>query len=160
MNQARKFTVGELVETQVRGWTVGKSKERQTPYVRITFNKYIDWTGWLTPKAMGVTMKTLKLLGYKDPTMAGIVKDDALDKDLFVFAEIEESREYNGNTYYKAKWINSPDSAAGFRDKDVTKDLLDEMKGIDTRAYISPTTDNSSSSNSESASYADSDIPF
>lgn len=130
-----KYKKGDGVLTTVRGWTVGKTPNTNTKYVRVKFNNYIDWTGWLTPKTIAKTMEALETMGFKYPSLNMLAQDDALDTETEIIAVIDEIREHDGKHYYSAAWINK-NAAFGFDDK--AKDMLDEFD-FDTRAYISDT---------------------
>ncbi|MBE9542529.1 MAG: hypothetical protein IMF01_09440 [Proteobacteria bacterium] len=154
----RKYKVDESVLTSVRSWTVGRSKNKNTPYVKVTFDNYIDWTGWLTDKTMERTMQTLAMMGFKGSNLGMLKDDNALNKELELAAVIEEAREYKGKWYHSAKWINKVGGFAG--------DMDDDLANMDTRAYINNPIDvNSEPSNDYSdihtdASFTADDIPF
>lgn len=131
----RKYKEDENILTSIKSWTVGKSKEKATPFVRVTFNDWIDWTGWLTPKTTERTMGTLAMLGFKGEHLGMLNSADALDVTKEFSAVIGEAREYNGNWYHSAKWINA---VGGFTGK-LDAQTMDEFSRMDTRAYISGT---------------------
>lgn len=167
MSNQRKFKIGEQTETTLRGWSAGRSQQKGTPYIRLVFQDYISKDLWLTKKNMERAMGILEMLGFKGTDLSQIANDDALDKTKIVMATIDESREYNGKTYYTASWINDPDQAFGGAGE-IEKDLLDDLKGFDTRAYIEGATDQSqpqaqkqqSTNTSTDTNFAADDIPF
>ena len=165
MSNQRKFKIGEQTETTLRGWSAGKSQKKGTPYVRLVFNHYISKDLWLTKKNMERVMETLELLGFRGTDLSQLSNENALDKEKIVMVTIDESREYNGKTYYQASWINDPDKMFG-GPGEFSKDLLDELKGYDTRAYIDGAVDQSQPKNdggynvNQDANFASSDIPF
>lgn len=128
-----KHKPDDRVLTTVRGWEVGKTPNTGTKYVRVKFNGYIDWTGWLTPKTTAKTMEALQTMGFKYSSLKMLAKDDALDTDTEIVAVIDEVREHEGKHYYSAKWINK-NAAFGFNSD--SKKLLDDEFDIDTRAYL------------------------
>lgn len=164
MSNQRKLKVGEQLETKLRGWTAGRSQKKGTPYIRLMFDGYISKDLWLTKKNMERVMETLELLGFRGTDLSQIADDDALDKTKIVMVTIDEVDEYKGKTYYKASWINDPDKIFGGFDGKVEKDLLDDLKGYDTRAYIDGATDRSERQPdytlSTDANFASDDIPF
>lgn len=126
----KKFKTDEKVVTQVRSWEVGKSGTKGTPYVRVKFDHYIDWTGWLTTKTMERTLNTLAILGFNGANLGMLKHDDALDKTKEFSAVIDEARDYQGKWYHSAKFINSV-FEGGF-----SGDMDDDIADIDCRAYI------------------------
>lgn len=163
MSNQRKFKIGEQTETTLRGWSAGRSQNKGTPYIRLVFNDYISKDLWLTKKNMERAMATLEMLGFRGTDLSQIADDNALDKTKVVMVTIDESREYNGKTYYTASWVNDPDDQFGGA-QEIEKDLLDDLKGMDTRAYIDGAVDKSANVNhaqpSTDANFASSDIPF
>lgn len=156
--QQRRYKIGEQVETNLRAWTTGRSKEKNTPYIRLLFDGYISKDLWITKSNEEWYMKTLELLGFKYDSLAGIKEPDALDKEKIVSAVIEEEREYNGKYYYQASFIN----ATGI-DCEITDDLLSEFRGIDTRAYIkgaTPAQGAGESTQGVDGNFTAKDIPF
>ena len=163
----KKHKIGDKILTSVLRWTVGKTSGKGTKYVKVTLSGGIDWTGWLTPKAMDNTMKHLATMGFKGSKISDLQYDKALNTDLDLSAEIGSTREYKGNTYYEAKWVNSIRDL-GFDDK--AKGILDEFD-IDTRAYIDDAQDMAPPASSEGlldqdfdletdATFTADDIPF
>ena len=50
--------VGSQVETTLRGWSLGKSRNKGTPYCRLMFNNYISKDLWLTNNCMERNMRS------------------------------------------------------------------------------------------------------
>jgi hypothetical protein len=136
----KKFKPDEQVLCKVRSWTIGKSKEKGTKYIRVSFSQGITWTGWLTDKTTEKTMKTLEDLGFKGRNLAMLTEENALDMENEFLVTIESSREYEGNTYYDARWVNKA-WEGGFKRSKVDDDLLKEFESVDTRPYIEGATD-------------------
>lgn len=156
---AKKLKKGDNILTTVRSWTVGKSKNRGTKYVRVSLDGYIDWTGWLTDKTTAKTMEQLAIMGFKGSNLGMLKNEDALDKNKEIVAVIGDSRDYKGKTYYSADWINR---AGGFTGDNAD---LDEFADIDTRAYIDGAVDDEPAVNEDYSigtdpSFTASDIPF
>ena len=129
-----KYKVDQRVVTQVRGWSIGRSKNKNTPYVQIDFENYIRWTGYHHPNSVEKLMEVLEICGFKGADLSMLRHDDALDKTIDVAAVIESVREYKGKFYHDAKWINNI-SNGGF-DTDVDQATIDDFADLDTRAYI------------------------
>ena len=162
---SRKLKVGEQIETTLRSWSFGKTKGKETKYVKLSFNGYVDKNLWLwsSPKAKKQGMEVLELLGFKGADISMLANEGALDTKKTVLVTIDEIRNHNGKQYYTASWVNDPDKAfGGFReDKTMTKDDLDEFS-LDTSAYIEDAQDidpPASSDQTETQFTAD-DIPF
>ena len=149
--------------TTIRDWTVGKSKNKQTPYVRVTFESYITWTGYLTPKTNENTMKALAVMGFKGANLGMLKHENALDTSIEYVAVIGEAREQKEYVYQDAKWINS-NEIGGFKTPDA--DVMDDFDSFDTRAYIADAKeDNIPAANERFAPEADAaftaeNIPF
>lgn len=124
------YKIGMAVLARPIKWSIGKTKEKETKYVRVQLEHGISWTGWLTPKTEERTMKALATMGFKGASLQDLQYPDALDINTEIAAKIDSTREYNGKTYYDASFINP---IGGFDAR--SKDLLDEFD-IDTRAYI------------------------
>lgn len=129
-----KFVENQRVLTSVISWTLGRSPEKNTPYVRVTLDGGINWTGWLgSDKSKAITLDALKVMGFKG-TAAGQLKfNDALDTQRSVIAVIAQPRLYKGKEYYDAKFINRAPQT-GFKGAD--EDVLAEMDGIDIRHFV------------------------
>lgn len=158
---ARKHKVKDRVLTTVRKWTVGKSPNKGTKYVRVQLEGFITWTGYLTPKTTAKTMEALEIMGFRGSNLSQLGVENALDTETEIVAVIGEVREYQGKTYYNADWINK-NTAFGFDEE--AKDLLDEFN-VDTRAYIADAEDMSRPAHQEytsssEATFDTSDIPF
>lgn len=162
---AKKYKIGDRVLSTVTRWTVGKSAVKGTKFIRVTLTNGITWTGYITPNTTAKTMETLETMGFVGSNLSMIGADNALDTETEVVAVIGEVREYNGNTYYNADWINK-NSARGFDSE--SKDLLSDFD-MDTRAYIADSVDLSSPASSESTqqthqepphNFTTDDIPF
>ena len=132
MTTKKKFKEGDSVLTSIRKWELGKSDKKNTKYVRVTFNHYISWTGWLTPGAMANTMKALETMGFKGSKISDLQYDNALNTEKEFACVIDSSRVWKENTYYDAAWVNAA-FETGFDDK--SKGMLGEFD-MDTRAYI------------------------
>jgi hypothetical protein len=158
----KKFKVDEQVFVKVISWTIGKSSQKGTKFVRIKFTKGISWTGYFTDATTERVMKTLEDLGFKGRNLAMLAEENALDTENEFIAVIQESREYEGKTYYDAKWINKAYSK-GFNAEKVDQSIMREFEEMDTRAYIEGATDISKPAAADdmySSSFSESDIPF
>lgn len=167
MATQRKFKKGEQVPAKIRSWTVGKNPKNGNLCVKINLEGYIQWTGWLTTAATPYTMKTLEACGFRGANLGQLRHDNALDTSKEFFAIIGESRVHDGKTYYEADFINDPDKqVSGWSDKNVEKDLVDELERFDTRAYIDGASDieppaaTQDYSVNTDANFASDDIPF
>ena len=160
MNKQVSYRIGDSIATTLRSWKIERIGDKKTPAIKCTFENYIDWTGWFTPDAMAVTMKALQAMGYKYPDLKSITKPDAFDLEKEVLCEIEESREYKGKKYYKAKWVNSI-FRKGFNEKNLDTSLIDELGRMDVRAYTEGATSpqDSKPGNDFDPGPTDSDIP-
>lgn len=163
----KKHKVGDVVSASIRTWTIGKSKLKQTPYVRVSFNGYITWTGYLTAKTTESTMKSLETMGFSGANLSQLRNDNALNTSKSFNCVIDEVREHEGRIYYNASWVNDPSKqSSGFSDKDVDEDVMKEFENFDTRAYIDNAKDIDPPAASESYSLAEDqnftadDIPF
>lgn len=159
---SRDLKVGEQLEVRLKSWKLGRSKEKNTPFIRLIFENYISKDLWVTQKNMPNLMPVLELLGYNQPTLKGIADENALEKEKIVLVTIDSIREYEGKKYYEASWINDPDKIMqGYNSKGTTPDLLDELDRFDTRAYIDTNNDTQDYSNGSSMEdrYDDNDIP-
>ena len=134
MTTERKYQKGEQVETKLRTWKGGITPGKGTKYIRLVFDNYISKDLWLTAKNMENVMKTLKIFGFNGDNLGDLMDENSLDKNKYVYAIIEDSREHNGKTYYNASFINDPDAQYGVM-KDTPQDLYDHLKRFDTRAY-------------------------
>lgn len=104
--------VGEAVKPK-SGW-LGKSKEKQTPYIQVSFvivddveesGKEITWFGYLSDRAIERTVDTLvECFGFDGDLSAlhaGTSSFEGKRARLTVEAE-----EYDGKKRYKVKWLN------------------------------------------------------
>jgi len=163
----RVLKVGEQVEARLRSWTMGKTKGKGSPYIKVSFEGFISRNLWLSDKAMEQTMKTLEILGFNGSNLKMIAQDGALNAGKIFLVTIDEVRHVDKKIYYEASWINDPDKIlSGFNNKDVTEDLLDELN-IDTRAYIEnaqdiepPAATQPEYNVSSDPGFASDDIPF
>lgn len=164
-----RYKPDQRVITTIRNWTLGTIKTTGTDYVRVRFENYIEWTGFLSPKAIAKTMETLESMGFKGRDLSQLSLQDALDTSVEYIAVIDEEREYEGKFYYSAKWINNAPTI-GFS-KDTPKDLVDKFSKYDTRAYIADAKDMSPPAVAEDwatpdpgapteTNFASDDIPF
>lgn len=156
MSQAN-YTVGMSVLSTIRSWTLGKSKGKGTPYVKVVFNNYIDWTGWITRDAMENTIKQLKIMGFTGQKWSDLKAPNALNTEVEFACTIDEVRQYNGKNYYSASWINNP-SATGFTGDFDDREMA-EFDAMDIRAYM-PQSSNQQSSTGNTPGFTADDIPF
>lgn len=160
----RKHQPGDRVLTSVRKWSLGKSKNKGTKFIKVQLQGGITWTGYFHPNSMEKTMEALEIMGYQGSNINQIGAPNALDTETEVVAVILDSWDYQGKTYYNAKWINK-NASFGFDEK--SEDLLDDFN-IDTRAYIDGAKDISPPASSEfgnsdlvdSHNFTANDIPF
>jgi hypothetical protein len=118
------------------GWS-GVSSKKGTPYIQIDLiveageakGSKVRWTGYLSDNAIEKTLKTLnEIFGWK--WNADELEFEEVPFDgVIVTAEVV-SEEYNGKTFYKAKWINA------IRDEQKTdpKKLRSALQGINKLA--------------------------
>lgn len=101
------------------GW-LAKSKEKGTPSIRIGLRvvndvaddgKIIFWDGWLSDKAMPVTMRALVEAFNFDGDLSSLVNGGFTFEDL-PCAFYAESEEYDGKSRIKVKWLNPRDGWA------------------------------------------------
>ena len=135
-----KYKIGQEVLTQVTKWTLGKSAVKQTRFIRVSFKGGIAKTLYLTPGTQENVMKDLATMGFKGSNIQMLKEENALDMDKDLRVTIDDTREYEGNTYYDASWIN-PVGGSGFDES--CMDMIDDFD-IDTRAFIDDAKDISS----------------
>lgn len=155
----KKHREDDRVITTIRNWELGKSKNKETPFVRVSFEGYISYTGFLTSKTIANTIKTLQVMGFKYANVKDLCMDDALDTSKEYSCVIGEVNEHNGKTYYRAKFVNSL-NATGSKTK---KSDLDDDFDIDLSAYGNDEEameDMSKASSTTSPGFAADDIPF
>lgn len=132
---SKKYKVDDFVTTKVVSWTAGFSKEKQTPFIRVTLEGGITWTGWCkSEKSKEITIKALEVMGFKGTDLSQIKRDDALDTERDVVAIIGEIRMYKEQAYYDAKFINRA-KKKGFQ-SDGNDAVFEQLKDVDTKAYI------------------------
>lgn len=118
------------------GWS-GVSSKKGTPYIQIDLiveageakGSRVRWTGYLNDNAIERTLKTLnEIFGWTWNADELELEEVPFD-NVLVSAEIV-SEEYNGKTFYKAKWINP------IRDEQKTdpKKLRSALQGINKLA--------------------------
>lgn len=133
---SRKYKVDDHVTTKVISWTAGISKEKQTPFIRVSLEGGITWTGWCkSEKSKEITINCLQVMGFKGTDLSQIKRDDALDTERDVIAVIGEVRPWKDAIYYDAKFINRA-KKKGFQADDKNNAVFDTLKDIDTRAHI------------------------
>jgi hypothetical protein len=148
----------------VISWTAGFSKEKQTPFIRVTLEGGITWTGWCkSEKSKEITIKALEVMGFKGTDLSQIKRDDALDTERDVVAIIGEIRMYKEQTYYDAKFINRA-KKKGFQ-SDGNDAVFESLKDVDTKAYIEDAKDMGTGSEGVmptdyNPEFADEQIPF
>lgn len=79
----------------------------------------LNWVGWLSPKALSNTMKTLTdVLGFNGDDQVsektGQFKAEAFDltREVQLVVEMET---YDGKTNPRVKWVNKPGAGSGFK---------------------------------------------
>lgn len=101
------------------GW-LAKSKEKGTPSIRIGLRvvndvveegKIIFWDGWLSDKALPVTMRALVEAFNFDGDLSKLVNGGFTFEDL-PCAFYAEAEEYEGKSRVKVKWLNAPGGRA------------------------------------------------
>lgn len=155
-----KYKVDDRVTTKVISWTAGFSKEKQTPFIRVSLEGGITWTGWLkSEKSKEITIKALQVMGFKGSDLSQVKLDNALDTERDVVAVIGEVRKWKDSTYYDAKFINSA-KKKGFQGED--GGVFETLKDIGTKEYIEDAQDMSAPPARElgDPGFADSEIPF
>ena len=131
-----KYKVDDRVTTKVISWTAGFSKEKQTPFIRVSLEGGITWTGWVkSEKSKEITIKALQVMGFKGTDLSQIKLDTALDTERDVVAVIGEVRKWKDSTYYDAKFINSA-KKKGFQGEAKDEGVFETLKDIGTKEYI------------------------
>ena len=106
-SQGSQIGPGEEIITKVISWTTGTTSINQRPFVRVSLEGGITWTGWIgSEKSQASTIKTLNVMGFKGKDLSKIQDDKALDVTRDVIAVIGEVREWNGMIFYNARFIN------------------------------------------------------
>lgn len=148
-----KLKTGDSIIGQIKRWTLGKSKNKGTPFIRVTFTGGHAWTGYLTPNTHENVLKQLEIMGFKGANLKMLKNDDALDSKRDLSLTLGESREYQGNTYWDIDWVNK---LGGCQIDDPS--VLDDFD-MDTRAYIEDAKDIDPPATTDTTFTAD-DIPF
>lgn len=95
------------------GW-LGKSKEKQTPYIQIGFTVLEDvvnegaeitWFGYLSDKAIERTIDTLVAAFGFDGDLSGLVAGKTSFEGMRARITVE-AEEYEGKKRYKVRWLN------------------------------------------------------
>ena len=151
-----KLKKGDAIVGQVKRWALGKSKNKGTPFIRVTFTGGHNWTGYLTPNTHETVLKQLGIMGFKGSNLKMLKNDDALKTDKDLSLVLGESREYQGKTYWDIDWVNKIGGCV-IEDESVL-DYFD----FDTRAYISDTQDIDppAATEKQDTHFTASDIPF
>jgi hypothetical protein len=170
-----KLKIGDMTLATIRSWELKKTTTG-SKYVKIIFSNRISKTLWATegvfksPKAAQIFWDTLATMGFKGSLLSMLANDGALDTETQFEVSIEDTRDYQGKTYYEAGWINAP-FKAGFKDSGMTDDELSEFD-IDASMHIEGTVDLNKPAVAEDfaqqpeykaeadANFAASDIPF
>lgn len=146
---SRKYKVDDRVTTQVNSWTAGVSKEKKTPFIRVSLEGGITWTGWCaSDKSKEITIKALQVMGFKGTDLSQIKMADALDTERDIVAVIGEVRKWKDQTYYDAKFINRT-SKKGFQTDSKEGDVFETLRDIDTKAHIEDAEDMSEKKDEE-----------
>jgi len=158
-----RYKIGDNVITNLRSWKIGKIEKTGTRYVRLKFNNYISKDLYLTRKGMEHAMQVLETLGYAYSDLSGLADSKALDTEKEVIAVIDKTREYNGNIYYEASFINKMPTTG--LEEEIPQDLLDELKTYDTAAYFkgstsAPPSNQPQTSGLDAGGFTTDDIPF
>jgi hypothetical protein len=150
---SRKYKVDDHVTTKVISWTAGISKEKQTPFIRVSLEGGITWTGWCkSDKSKEITINCLQVMGFKGTDLSQIKNDNALDTERDVVAVIGEVRPWKDAVYYDAKFINRA-KKKGFQADDKNNAVFETLKDIDTTAQIEDAKDLNAGDGSLPASY-------
>ena len=132
----QKLKVGEQIEVKLRDWKVGKTPNTGSLYVQLNFDNFISKTLWFSAKATEKSMELLEKFDYKFSDLSGLANPNALNRDRYWLVTIDEVKTGSkGTDFYSASWVNY---AAGESMPDIDVDM-DELKSIDTRAYIDGT---------------------
>ena len=74
-----KLKKGDAIVSQVKKWTLGKSKNKGTAFVRVTFFGGHTWTGYFTPNTHENVMKQLEIMGFNGANIKMLANDNALN---------------------------------------------------------------------------------
>lgn len=161
----KKLKKDDKTKSKIASWELGKTKGKGTRFVRVKFFGKIEWTGWLTAKTEENTMGTLADMGFKGSNLSMLAQDGALDTEPQYEITIDSSRQYEGKTYYSARWVNKIYEAKFKPNKDIDLSEFDQ----DVSGYIPDAQDINPPATSESqpdynvstdANFASDDIPF
>jgi hypothetical protein len=98
--------------------------------------KRLTWWGYLNEgKAREITLKTLKLLGWKGQAIEGLnsgVSSGILDTDT-EFSIVVDLEEYQGVTRPKIKWVNA---GGGFQERLDLSEVKQKLGGMNLKADV------------------------
>lgn len=142
VNEAGTFMA--KVKMPGNGW-FGESGKKKTPFIRIPLlitegtqkGREIVWKGYITRDAIAGTVKRLaKAFGWDGDLNKLTFGHDDEDDNVFLNKPCQvvvEEEEYEGKTYFRAKWINALDNDAGLS-KDRVSDLISSLNSLSKAA--------------------------
>lgn len=126
------------------GW-FGESGKKKTPFIRIPLlitdgpqkGREIVWKGYITQGAVAGTVKRLaKAFGWDGDLNKLTHGHDDEDDNVFLNKACQvvvEEEEYEGKTYFRARWLNAIENDAGLP-KDRVADLISSLNSLSKAA--------------------------